>query len=174
MPMWNPWHGCRKFSAGCANCYVYRGDERYGRDPAEIKKTQSFDLPVRRDRLGAYKLQPEDIVFTCFTSDFFLEEADEWRKDAWQMIKARPDLDFFFITKRIHRFYDVIPTDWGDGYDNVAIMCTMEDQDAVNKRLPILRDAPIKYKAISSEPLLGRSEERRVGKECRSRWSPYH
>ena len=21
---------------------------------------------------------------------------------------------------------------------------------------------------------LGRSEERRVGKECRSRWSPYH
>ena len=23
-------------------------------------------------------------------------------------------------------------------------------------------------------PLMGRSEERRVGKECRSRWSPYH
>src|SRR2546423_5668759 len=27
--------------------------------------------------------------------------------------------------------------------------------------------------AISSRPLT-RSEERRVGKECRSRWSPYH
>src|ERR1051326_8652130 len=24
------------------------------------------------------------------------------------------------------------------------------------------------------EPLFSRSEERRVGKECRSRWSPYH
>src|SRR3712207_7314827 len=24
------------------------------------------------------------------------------------------------------------------------------------------------------EPTHGRSEERRVGKECRSRWSPYH
>src|SRR5260370_35356323 len=23
-------------------------------------------------------------------------------------------------------------------------------------------------------PVIGRSEERRVGKECRSRWSPYH
>src|SRR5260221_8352983 len=23
-------------------------------------------------------------------------------------------------------------------------------------------------------PVVGRSEERRVGKECRSRWSPYH
>src|SRR3712207_6972560 len=28
---------------------------------------------------------------------------------------------------------------------------------------------------LRPEPLLpGRSEERRVGKECRSRWSPYH
>ena len=29
-----------------------------------------------------------------------------------------------------------------------------------------------KYKAKISDEL--RSEERRVGKECRSRWSPYH
>ena len=28
--------------------------------------------------------------------------------------------------------------------------------------------------AISAALGLGRSEERRVGKECRSRWSPYH
>ena len=27
---------------------------------------------------------------------------------------------------------------------------------------------------ITLIPLLSRSEERRVGKECRSRWSPYH
>ena len=27
---------------------------------------------------------------------------------------------------------------------------------------------------ISEERVLTRSEERRVGKECRSRWSPYH
>ena len=28
--------------------------------------------------------------------------------------------------------------------------------------------------ALKREFLLTRSEERRVGKECRSRWSPYH
>ena len=28
--------------------------------------------------------------------------------------------------------------------------------------------------ASEAEATLGRSEERRVGKECRSRWSPYH
>ena len=28
--------------------------------------------------------------------------------------------------------------------------------------------------AFATEPVTERSEERRVGKECRSRWSPYH
>ena len=37
----------------------------------------------------------------------------------------------------------------------------------------------IQVEAMSEEPIqkalaLTRSEERRVGKECRSRWSPYH
>ena len=27
---------------------------------------------------------------------------------------------------------------------------------------------------LTSDPEVARSEERRVGKECRSRWSPYH
>src|SRR2546429_6520378 len=27
---------------------------------------------------------------------------------------------------------------------------------------------------LDHDAVLGRSEERRVGKECRSRWSPYH
>ena len=27
---------------------------------------------------------------------------------------------------------------------------------------------------LSGDNAVGRSEERRVGKECRSRWSPYH
>src|SRR5690348_17917520 len=32
------------------------------------------------------------------------------------------------------------------------------------------------YRALASDAhaRLGRSEERRVGKECRSRWAPYH
>ena len=31
-----------------------------------------------------------------------------------------------------------------------------------------------KFEFRPLEPGFGRSEERRVGKECRSRWSPYH
>ena len=32
----------------------------------------------------------------------------------------------------------------------------------------------VMYKRMRSRPEKSRSEERRVGKECRSRWSPYH
>ena len=31
-----------------------------------------------------------------------------------------------------------------------------------------------KYLGVVLDDTLSRSEERRVGKECRSRWSPYH
>src|SRR5256885_7186946 len=37
----------------------------------------------------------------------------------------------------------------------------------------VLSDSPIPT-ATASLRALSRSEERRVGKECRSRWSPYH
>src|SRR3990167_2586855 len=39
-----------------------------------------------------------------------------------------------------------------------------------------LATGSLDVKAVHSVDLLGnvRSEERRVGKECRSRWSPYH
>ena len=33
---------------------------------------------------------------------------------------------------------------------------------------------PREIEKINSNLITGRSEERRVGKECRSRWSPYH
>src|SRR6266487_1835438 len=33
---------------------------------------------------------------------------------------------------------------------------------------------PDRYAPVSESGLASRSEERRVGKECRSRWSPYH
>ena len=33
---------------------------------------------------------------------------------------------------------------------------------------------PVVFKDMSNGDVFLRSEERRVGKECRSRWSPYH
>lgn len=111
-------------------------------------------LPVMRNRAGVYKIPSGTMVYTCFTSDFFLEEADAWRQQAWQMIKVRSDLKFLFITKRIDRFYHCIPSDWGGGYDNVHICCTVENQDRADYRLPIFREVPVRKKSIVCEPLL--------------------
>ncbi|WP_455665863.1 DUF5131 family protein [Phocaeicola sp.] len=152
--MWNPWHGCHKLSAGCQNCYVYRGDSKRGKDSSIITQTEKFNLPVQRKRDKTYKIPAGNLVYTCFTSDFLVEEADAWRAEAWQMMRERQDLHFLFITKRIDRLQECLPPDWGDGYDNVTICCTMENQDRVDYRLPIYKAAPIKHKVIICEPLL--------------------
>ena len=155
MQGWSPWHGCHKVSPGCKHCYVYRRDESFGKDASIVYKTKSFALPIQKKRDGSYKLQPDGSeIATCFTSDFFVEEADEWRKDAWAMIKARPDLDFYFITKRPERFYYALPDDWGSGYPNVRISCTVENQAMAEKRLPVFKALPIVHKSIVCEPLL--------------------
>ena len=155
MSTWNLWHGCHKLSPGCRHCYVYRTDGLHDRDAGEVRKTGYFDLPLRRNRQGEYKLRPEDgMVYTCFTSDFLLEDADNWRADAWAMMRQRPDLTFLFITKRIGRLDACLPPDWGDGYENVCIGCTVEDQKRAEERLPLFLTAPIRHKIIICEPLL--------------------
>ena len=85
---WNPWHGCRKISAGCQNCYVYRHDAKYDIDSTAVVKNKSFYAPAERYKYGNYKMNPPGrIIYTCFTSDFFLDDADKWRGECWQMIK---------------------------------------------------------------------------------------
>lgn len=156
MAIWNPWHGCRKVSPGCRNCYVYRRDAEFGKDSSIVTKTSTFDLPLKRDRRKAYKLQPEDgPVYTCMTSDFFIREADEWRPEIWKMVRTREDLHFVIITKRIGRFMECIPSDWGQGYENVTVCCTCENQEMADRRLPVFLEMPVRHKEIIHEPMLG-------------------
>lgn len=154
MALWNPWHGCHKLSEGCRYCYVYRGDVKRGIDSTSVTQTKNFDLPIRKNRKGEYKIQGGTKVYTCFTSDFFHEDADKWREEAWSMIYERSDLHFLMITKRIDRFHLCLPENWGEGYDNVTICCTVENQDRADYRMPIYLKAPIKHKIIICEPLL--------------------
>jgi protein gp37 len=154
MVLYNPWHGCHKISPGCENCYVYRIDEKYQRDASLVTKNSSFNLPLRKDRHGNPTIASGEIVYTCFSSDFLVEEADEWRKDVWKMMKTRQDLTFIFLTKRIARLVKVLPEDWGEGYDNVIIGCTVENQLQAALRLPIFLNLPIKHRNIICEPLL--------------------
>ncbi|MBP5660763.1 MAG: DUF5131 family protein, partial [Lachnospiraceae bacterium] len=82
MESWNPWHGCTKYSEGCMNCYVYRMDKHYGRNPSEWTLTANLELPLKRTRDGSYKYPSGTKFFTCYTSDFFIPEADGFSHSA--------------------------------------------------------------------------------------------
>ena len=130
-----------------------QGDAKRGIDTSVIQKTKDFAKPIVRSKNGAYKMKP-GIVYTCFSTDFLIEEADTWRKECWQMIKEREDCTFLFLTKRIDRFMDCIPDDWGDGYENVVICCTIENQKNADYKLGIFSKLPIKHKCITAQPLI--------------------
>lgn len=154
--IWNPWHGCHRYSEGCQNCYAYFLDKRYGRDTNEVVKNKSdFNLPVKKDKNGAWKLPSGSYVRVCMASDFFLEEADAWRIEAWDFIRRRKDVTFSLLTKRANRIKDCLPYDWGNGWDNVAFSVSCENQKRLEERMPFLLDLPTKHRWVSLKPFIG-------------------
>lgn len=154
MAIWNPWRGCHKYSEGCKYCYIHKGDAKRGVDTGLIVKTDNFSAPIARNKKGEYKMKSGQTVYLCFSTDFLIEEADEWRNECWKIIRERSDLNFIFLTKRIERFMNSIPNDWNNGYENVTIGCTVENQDRADFRLPIFLGLPIKHKNIICQPLI--------------------
>ena len=154
---WNAIHGCTKTSTGCLHCYMFRRDESVGKDPTIVRRTQSFNLPVRRLRAGAYKglykVPSGSHIFTCFSSDFFHKDADGWRDDMWGMMRERTDCTFFMITKRPERIADHLPKDW-DHFSHVTIAVTCENQFMTDKRLPVYLSLPLHHFSVMVEPML--------------------
>ena len=150
---WEPWTGCYRVSEACDYCYFY-GPYSKRRGQNEIKKTNDFNKPIALTAKGTPKIQSGKIVATCFATDFFISEADEWRGEAWAMIKERQDLEFLILTKRIDRFQIALPDDWGDGYENVNLGCTVETQALADYRLPLFLSYPIKRRFVAAGPIL--------------------
>lgn len=152
---WNPWHGCHKCSEGCQNCYAFFLDKRYGRDTSHVTLNKSnISLPIKRSKEGIFKLPSGSFVRVCMTSDFFLEEADAWREEAWGYIRQRPDVTFSLLTKRAERIVDHLPSDWGQGWDNVQFAVSAENQRRADERLPHLLKVPSKHKWVSVKPFI--------------------
>lgn len=154
--IWNPWHGCRKYSEGCEHCYMYYLDAKRDRDGSEIYRVKNnINLPLKKDRAGNYKIPSGATVHVCLTSDFFLEEADQWREEAWEIIRKRQDLHFWLQTKRAERVAACLPPDWGDGWEHVSICFTAENQRRADERLPILLSLPFARKNVMCAPMIG-------------------
>jgi protein gp37 len=158
---WNPWRGCDKVSEGCDECYMFRDQERYGRDPSVVTRCAvgTFLAPVKskkwaveRDRCLAEK--GRHLVFTCSWSDWFHPKADAWRDEAWRIIRETPESTYQILTKRPRLIPTRLPTDWGDGYPNVWLGVSIETRKWVY-RADLLRAVPAAVRFISAEPLLG-------------------
>ena len=154
--IWNPWHGCKKCSPGCDNCYMYFLDEwRDVRTPSgECRRTGNFKYPLSKNRKGEYKIKAGERIRVNMTSDTFIEDADPWRSEMWDIIRKRPDVLFWFITKRPERIESCLPDDWGDGWDNCSINVTCENQDKFDERIHYLIDLPAKHKGLCLAPLI--------------------
>lgn len=153
---WNPWMGCDKVSEACANCYMFSDMRRYGKNPDVVARSKStFDFPLKRSRDGTRKVKDGELVFTCSWSDFFHEDADQWRAEAWRIIRERHKVIFQIVTKRTERIADHLPPDWRDGYENVILIATTENQRWLEKRADDLLRVPAKWRGLSCEPLLG-------------------
>ena len=135
---------------------MYFLDAQRGKNGSDIYRTKSgFNYPLSKDRHGRYKVQSGEQLRVCMTSDFFLEEADEWRNEAWNIIRQRPDVIFFLLTKRPQRVRDCLPNDWGDGWENVFFNVSCENQKRADERIPILLSLPFKHKGIMCAPFIG-------------------
>ncbi|MBQ3774613.1 MAG: DUF5131 family protein [Ruminobacter sp.] len=154
--IWNPWHGCRKCSEGCLNCYMFFLDRMRNQNGADIYCTGAgFRYPLSKDRNGRFKVQSGEMLRVCMTSDFFLEEADQWRPEAWKIIRQRPDVKFYLLTKRPQRVADCLPPDWGNGWENVFFNVSCENQKRTDERIPFLLDLPFRHKGIMCAPFIG-------------------
>jgi protein gp37 len=159
---WNPWRGCAKVSPGCASCYMFRDQSRYGRDPSVVVRCadSTFYAPLRSRKWRSEAMAPaiaEDRrprIFTCSWSDFFHEAADEWRADGWDVIRRCPEYDWQILTKRPELVADRLPDDWGDGWPHVWLGVSIENRRFVH-RADQLRALPVAVRFISAEPLLG-------------------
>ena len=141
----NFWMGCLKVSPGCKQCYMYRDMERYGRDPKVVIRTKGFDKPLN------WK-EPQK-VFVNSWSDFFIEQADEWIDDAWEIIRRTPHLTYQILTKRPENIKDRLPDDWETGWPHVWLGVSVESKKYL-WRIEALDPIPAVVKFVSYEPAL--------------------
>ena len=161
MNAWDPWHGCRKISDGCKNCYIFRrewnNDKIIVYSNSCVAQTKDYNKPMLRNKEHIYCFTSLDNpIYICTTSDFFIEDADHMRKGIWNIIFHRRDLEFKIMTRRIERFEKCIPENWCSGYHNVTVICVCENQKTADERLSVFTKLPIKHKEIRLEPMLER------------------
>ena len=162
----NGWIGCQKVGPGCDNCYAEVWDgrglqgeaRRWGPHAARTRTgTANWRKPLAWDKAAAAAGERHR-VFCSSLADVFDNHASimpEWRADLWALIRATQNLDWMLLTKRPGNIAAMLPPDWGDGYPNVWLGCTVVNQAEADRDIPKLLSVPARVRFLSMEPLLG-------------------
>ncbi|MCL4068177.1 phage Gp37/Gp68 family protein [Pseudomonas sp. GX19020] len=157
----NPVTGCQKVGPGCDNCYAEGWAKRSGQvkwGPGEARKRTTaayWRQPLKWDRDAAAAGERQR-VFCASLADVFDNAWPEGvRTDLWALIRATPNLDWMLLTKRPGNIAKMLPPDWGRGYPNVWLGCTVVNQAEADRDIPKLMAVPAVVRFLSMEPLLG-------------------
>jgi len=156
----NPWWGCSRVSPGCANCYAetfaHRFGVQWGKGATRRPASEKVWVQPRIWNAAAKKSGKRARVFCASMADVFDDEAPYGaRPRLFQLIRETPWLDWQLLTKRPENIADFLPRDWDNGYQNVWLGISVENQPMAEKRIPILLKIPAAVRFLSCEPLLG-------------------
>jgi protein gp37 len=164
---WNPWIGCTRISPACDNCYAAEWDRRFhqgrhwGAGAPRLRTSQAgWNMP----RVWNHKVPETEFagrpgfwpVFVESLGDFFDNEVpEEWRAEAWALMRECRNLTFILVTKRIGNVPAMLPDDWGEGWPHVWLLITVCNQEEADRDIPKLLQTPAQVRGLSMEPLLG-------------------
>ena len=162
----NAWVGCTKVSPACDHCYAEGWAKRTGHPElwqGDRRRTTSTNWrePIKwNKRAGAEGRRLR--VFCSSLADVFDNQVPtRWRDDLWHRIEQTPNLDWLLLTKRPQNIAKMLPDPrtgvkpWGDGWPNVWLGTTVENQTEADRRIPHLLAASACVRFLSCEPLLG-------------------
>jgi len=165
----NPWTGCTKVSAACDHCYAEAWSKRSGHvewgPHGTRRRTKTWGGPVKWNKALEGTGRREK-VFCASLADVFDNHKSierKWRDDLFALIRSTPNLNWLLLTKRPQNIPRFVPDDWGDGYPNVWLGTTAENQEEFDRRWSHLRAVSTKIRFFSFEPLLGPIELRSAG-----------
>ena len=157
----NAWMGCSRVSEGCRNCYAAAltknrmGLDLWGRGaPRQVTKTPWKNvLAWQRNAAGSGRI---DRVFLGSLMDWAEDRDDliEPRRRMWGLIRECPNLHFQMLTKRPENISKLLPGDWGNGYRNVWLGCTIEDNRVADRARHLIGNPAVVH-FVSYEPAIG-------------------
>jgi protein gp37 len=165
----NTWWGCTKVSPACQFCYAEAWAKRMGYEVWGANAERRFFLkdahwnePLKWNAKAETAGERRRVFCSSMADVFELHPdpnigaaMDDARARLWGLLRRTPALDWLLLTKRPENLAAMLPGDWDEGYPNVWLGTTVENQEWAGKRIPYLLAVPAAVRFLSVEPMLG-------------------